>query len=157
MEMPKERLLLGSPVLVGMVRFAFHPTTHQWICTPGKSTFLFFMLARLFSVQQVVLLSDGLDIYLFYRGKVYCRPAELGFSFENLPENPNRKYSPIPALTGADSEAQSPFLDRFANVWPIQVSLKPDQWKHWVKQYNAAVLGMPLWSTGELMKGYVFS
>jgi len=154
--MPKERLLLGSPVLVGMVRFAFHPTTHQWICAPGKSTFLFFMLARLFSVQQVVLLSDGPDIYLFYRGKVYRRPAEL--SFENLPKNPNREYCPIPALVVGDFNDWASFLYRDANVWPIQASSpQPKRWKHWVKQYNAATLVMPLWSTEELMKGYVFS
>ena len=156
MEMQKGRFLLGSPVLVGMTRSAFHATTHRWICAPGKSTFLFFMLARLFSAQQVVLLCDGPEAYLFYCGKVYSRSAKLGF--HNLPKNPNRRYCPIPALIDVGYEGRGPPLNRIANVWPIQASSpKPDRWQHWVKQNGAATLGMPLWSTEELMRGYVFS
>ena len=156
MELPKERLLSGSPVLVGIARFAFHATTHRWICTPGKSTFLFFILARLFSAQQVVLLCEDPKTYLFYCGKVYRRSAKLGFL--DLPKNPNRRYWPIPALIDADFGERGPPLSRITNVWPIQASSpKPVRWKSWVKQYNAATLVMPLWSTEELMKGYVFN
>jgi len=131
-------------------------TTHERIFTPGKSTFLFFVLARLFSTHQVALLCNTTWAYLFYRGKVYRRPATNGFW--DLPENPERLYSPIFALIDVGCGDQGPNLGRDANVWPIQVSSpNPAQWKHWIGQNRAAALGMPLWSTEELMQGYVFS
>lgn len=42
---------------------------------------LIFMLARLISAGQVVLLYDSTSILLFYRGKVYSRAAPTGFVF----------------------------------------------------------------------------
>jgi hypothetical protein len=45
--------------------------------------FLNFMLARLLSARQVVLLCDVNRIRLFYRGQVYSRLTVLGL--ENLP------------------------------------------------------------------------
>jgi len=155
MDMPKERFSLGSPALVGVTRSASHATTHRRICSPGKSTFLFFMLTRLFSARQVVLLCNTPFAFLFYRGKVYRRSAEFGFW--DLPENPNRRYCPILALIDMGYKDKGPHLERGVGVWPIQASSNPAQWKHWVKQNKAATLGMPLWSTEELMRGYVSS
>ena len=156
MEMPEEWFFLGSPALVGVTRSTTHATAHLRICTPGKSTFLFFMLARLFSAHQVALLCDSLNLYLFYRGAVYRRSATFGFL--DLPRNPNRRYCPIFAFIDVDYGDRGPYLNRVANVWPIQASSpNPIRWKSWVKQHKAAVLGMPLWSTEELIKGCVSS
>ena len=41
--------------------------THQRICSPGKTTFLKFLLVWLISAHQVVLLCDNLSTYLFYQ------------------------------------------------------------------------------------------
>jgi len=154
--MPKERLLLGNLALVGVTISMPHATTHQRICIPGKSTFIFFMLARLFSVHQVALLCDSTWAYLFYRGKVYRRPAIYGFW--DLPENAKRLYSPVLALIDVKYKDYGPDLERNAEVWPIQVSSpNPARWERWVGQNGAATLGMPLWSTEELMGGYVLA
>lgn len=40
-------------------------------CPLGKTTFLKFVLARLISAGQVVLLCDNTEVYLFYHGQVY--------------------------------------------------------------------------------------
>jgi len=155
MEMPRERFLLGNPALVGVTRSASHATTHPRICSPGKSTFLFFMLTWLFLARQVVLLCDSAFAHLFYCGEVYRRSADLGFW--DLPTNPNSRYCPILALIDVDYKDRGPALERIANVWPIQASFpNPARWKGWVKQNDAATLGMPLWGTMELMQGYVF-
>ena len=149
-------VLIGQPGIGGCDQTASHATTDRRICSPGKSTFLFFMLTRLFSARQVVLLCNSTYAYLFYRGNVYRRPAMYGFW--DLPENPNRQYCPIPALIDVDYKNQGPSIERDANVWPIQASSpNPDRWKEWVKQNKASKLGMPLWTTEELMRGYVFS
>ena len=154
--MPKERFLLGSPGLVGVIRSPSRAATHRRICAPGKSTFLFFMLARLFSARQVTLLFGTTYAYLFYRRKVYRRSAKLG-SWD-LPKNPKRRYCPILGFIDADYTNRGPRVKHVANVWPIQFSSpNPIRWKHWVKQNGAATLGMPLWTTDELMRGYVFS
>ena len=155
MELPKEWLSLGSPALVGMTRSPSHATTHRRIYTPGKTTFLFFVLARLFSARQVALLSEATHAYLFYRGKVYTRPAKFGFW--DLPKNPKSRYCPILTPIDADYGDRGPNLGRNANVWPIQASSpNPARWKQWVKQNGAAILGMPLWTAEELMAGCVF-
>jgi len=78
--------------------------------------------------------------------------------FWDLPENPKRLYSPIWALIDVDYRDKGPSLDRDADVWPIQVSSpNPARWKQWVEQNRAATLGMPLWSTEELIGGYVLA
>ena len=114
------------------------------------------MLARLLSAHQVALLVKTTYAYLFYQGKVYRRSAKL--AFWDLPKNPKHEYCPILGLIDVDHKDRGPNLERGVNVWPIQVSSpNPRLWKHWVRQNEAATLGMPLWSTEELMRGYVFS
>ena len=50
-----------------------------------------FMLARLISADQVVLLCGSNNIYLFYQGRVYMRLTQ--FSIGSLPER-REKYCP---------------------------------------------------------------
>jgi len=45
----------------------------------GKTMFLKFMLARLISARQVVLLYITSKVFLFYHDKVYSRPTRDGF------------------------------------------------------------------------------
>ena len=116
------------------------------------------MLARLLSLRQVVLLCDNIDIYLFYRGKVYHTEK---FTSGILPtKRPGIEYCPIWGLIDVDSENQAPpaSITSGVDIWPIQTSSpKPDRWHTWIKYTQGAVLGMSLWNVRELMSGYVFN
>ena len=139
---------------VSMTRSSPHATTHRHIRSLGKTTFLKFMLARLISARQVVVLCDNNRCYLFYAGTVYSRPAEFGFVA--LPTHKESEDFPVWALIDLDFQERGPQVGS-ANVWAIQTSSpNPIRWKSWRKQHRAALLGMPLWSMEELMKGYAF-
>lgn len=127
-------------------------TTHEHPL--GKTTFLCFMLTRLVSARQVVVLVDRDDIHLFYRGQVYQR--RKGFAFGTLPVRQGVPYCPIWALIDMGDKNEQPCFGGSSNVWPIQTSSpNPIQWKSWTKQCGAAKVGMPLWNMKELMEGYV--
>jgi hypothetical protein len=129
--------------------------THQHICSPGKTTFLKFMLAQLVSADQVVLLCTTVYTHLFYSGCVYTRPTEFGF--EDLPRFKGGYY-PVWALIDTDFRQHGPPVGSGSINWPIQASSpKPIQWKQWSKQFGATLLGMPQWNMKELIAGYVFS
>ena len=128
--------------------------THQ-VRSPGKTTFLNFMLAQLISPRQVVVLCDNFKAYLFYSGQVYSRSMAL--DLEALPNHPQIDYFPIWALIDADLRSHELPFTYELNIWPIQASSpNTTRWKAWSKQFGAAVLGLPLWNMGELMKGCVF-
>ncbi len=151
----KGAVLTGQPGIGASLRSLPCATTHQRIF-PGKTTFLKFMLARLISARQVVLLCDSSDVHLFYRGQVYFRSAMFGFG--GLPKRRRTPYCPIWALIDMDYQHQGPPITGSSNIWPIQASSPdPARWKHWHKQNGAALLGLPPWNMEELMKGYVFS
>ena len=136
-----------------MTRSPLHTMTYWSIRSPGKTTFLMFMLARLISAHQVVLLCDNSELHLFYRGQVYYQSTE---SYITLPQSPY----PIWSLIDVDFQDRGPPCDITGNldVWPIQTSSpKPVRWQCWSKQIDAAILGMPLWTMEELIEGYVFS
>ena len=99
-----------------------HETTDRRIHSPGKSTFLKFMLACLISAQVVLQYTVSM-VRLFFDGKVYSRPASRGL--EGLPVHRNAPYSPIWALIDMDLKKQEPPVDPETNVWPIQAS-SPD-------------------------------
>ena len=153
----KGAVLTGQPgVGVSTNRSFPRAATHQRIRSPGKTTFLKFMLARLILARQVVVLCDNGSNYLFYAGTVYSRPADDG-GFKNLPTNQNVRYFPVWALIDVDYENKGPSVGS-RNVWPIQTCPPyPSRWKAWCKQNGAAVLGMPLWTSQELVKWYAFS
>ena len=124
---------------------------HRPTCSPGKTTFLKFMLARLISAHQVVLLCDDPETHLFYHGKVYSR--SISFGFKDLPRRRVMGYCPIWALIDVGSSAWEPPIVEAMVVWPIQASSNPGQWRWWNKQYRTALLGMPRWNTKELVGG----
>jgi len=113
------------------------------------------MLARLISADQVVVLCGSLNIYLFYQGRVYMRLTQFGLG--DFPEHQG-KYCPVWTLIDVDFNDRGPPLDSTSNAWPIQAS-SPNRirWKSWLKQYQGAKFGMPLWNMEELVAGYVFS
>ena len=138
-----------------MNRSSPRATTHWHDCSPGKTTFLKYMLARLIVAGQVVVLCDSKINYLFFDDTVYSRPAEFGF--DNLPRRIKTAYFPVWALIDVDYKEGEPSLAN-TNVWPIQASPpNPIRWKSWRKQNGAALLGMPLWTRKEPVEGYVFS
>jgi hypothetical protein len=156
-ETPKEQCSLGSPAPVRLCDPA-PPlmTTHRRIHSPGKTTFLKFMLARLISARQVVLLCDNGMVYLFYCGKVYSQQTESGF--QGLPRRQRTRYCPIWALIDVGFGDQGPPVSLSSNMWPIQTtSPNPRRYKSWRKQNGAALLGMRIWEMEELIEGYVFS
>jgi hypothetical protein len=111
------------------------------------------MLARLISVNQVVLLCLSTQLFLFFDGKVYTR-GDL--NLWHLPKH-SRGQS-MWTLADMDSEQQGPHFNKAHRIWPIQASSPdPNRWKTWIKQFGAGMLGMPLWNMEELMKGYVIS
>ncbi|KAF9779812.1 hypothetical protein BJ322DRAFT_1086617 [Thelephora terrestris] len=117
----------------------------------GKTTFLKYMLVRLLSARQVVLLYEKSGIYLFYLGQVYFSAAR---NFGHLPEHRTKGFCPVWALIDADLEAQEPPIRAHSNIWPIQASPPdPIRWKVWVRQNHASILGMPKWNMEELVKG----
>src|SRR5258708_10563390 len=101
----KGAVLTGQPGIGASLRYLPSATTHQHI-SPGKTTFLKFMLARLISARQVVLLCDSSDVHLFYRGQVYFRSAMFGFG--GLPKRRRTPYCPIWALIDMDYQHQGP-------------------------------------------------
>jgi len=114
------------------------------------------MLARLISARQVVILCTTSTAYLFYHGKVYSRRTLHGF--EDLPRRRGGLYCPIWMLVDVDGHDHGPPIGAGENIWPIQASSpNPIRWKSWRKQYDATLLGMPLWKMDELVEGYVFS
>ena len=139
-----------------MTRSPLCATTHWCIRSPGKTTFLKFMLARLIQAGQVVLLCDASRTHLFYKGQAYSRSTVP--NFDNLPMHLKMPYYPIWALIDVDHKSTEPPISTTRSVWPIQTSSpNPTQWKSWRKQYGAALLGLPLWDTEELMQGCVLS
>lgn len=148
---PTGAVLTGQPGTGELYRHIPSPSdTHRLICSPGKTTFLMFMLVRLISALQVVLFCGSSKIYLFYRGRAYCRPTESGF--DNLPIHTKRH--PIWALINMDYKDHGPPITEEPNIWPIQAaSTNPVRWKSWSRQNEAALLGMPRWTEEELTKG----
>ena len=149
-------VITGQPGIGGSpTRSSPHTMTHRPAHSPGKTTFLIFMLARLISAHQVVLLCGNAKIHLFYRGQVYYQPAESDFTL------PRSLYDhPIWSLIDVDFKDREPpeSITGIRSVWPIQTSSpNPVRWKYWSKQAEAAILGMPLWTMEELVKGYVFN
>ena len=126
--------------------------THRFIHRLGKSFFLNFVLARLISAEQVVVLSAEDTIFLFYGGTVYKRSP---VHFSELPTCKRKERWPIWTLIDADGDCGPP-INSWDNIWPIQVSSPhPTRWKGWRKQRGAAIFGMCLWDEEELMEGYV--
>jgi hypothetical protein len=130
-------------------------TIYQPIRSPGKTTFLNFVLARLIAARQVVLTCSSLQVCLFYQGRVYSRPPQSGFY--NLPERLDENYYPMWTLVDVDNRKDGPVLPEASNIWPIQASPPNNiRWAAWRKQFGAAVWGMPLWDMEELIAGYAF-
>jgi hypothetical protein len=104
------------------------------------------MLVRLISASQIILLCGPTSAFLFYSGTVYRRQTTADLS--DLPEREGG-YRPLWTLIDLDSVKQGQPLDL------IQISGRSrhalDQWELWSKQCRAALFGLPLWNTEELM------
>jgi len=143
-----------SGIGTSLIKFLPHASTHQCVGSPGKTTFLGFLLVQLLSLGQVVLLCDSDEALLFYHGQVYSRSAKD--AFRDLPTN--REYFPVWTLIEADRMKDGPSISLNFDIWAIQASsLHPNRYKSWRKQTGAALLGMPLWSKRELKEGCVFN
>jgi len=96
-------------------------------------------------------------MYIFYSGKVYTRPRKD--DYKGLPQIRDKSlYFPEWMLIDSDFDSGGAPVGDEEDIWPVQsTSPNPIRWKSWSKQYDSALLGMPLWTTKELMKGCVFS
>ncbi len=103
----KGAVVTGQPGIGASLRSLPCATTHQHI-SPGKTTFLKFMLMWLVSAHQVVLLCDSTDIHLFYHGQVYFWLMESGFRY--LPGHKGTLYYPIWALIDVDFQDHGPYF-----------------------------------------------
>ena len=150
----------GGIVLTGQPGVGASLWLNSYLCNnspvfhcPGKTLFLDFMLLRLMSANQVVLLFTGSALYLFCDEHVYMRVP--GY-FLNLPTFQGASRFPIWTLVDADDLNHAPPINVSQNIWPIQASSpNPNRWNTWSKRRDAALLGMPLWDIHELMEGYV--
>ena len=114
--------------------------TRRRICSPGKITFLKFMLVWLLSARQVVLLCDSSVVFVFYHCQVYSRSLKSGF--DDLPTRLGTSYSPVWALIDTDDNDRGPPFTSHSNIWPIQTSSPNSvRWKSRSKQNKAATLG----------------
>ena len=73
------------------------------------------MLARLIATRQVVPLCNNSYPHLFYHGKVYRHPMDVG-AFENLPTHKNIQYYPILVLIDVDYENWGPPITDSSNT-----------------------------------------
>jgi len=129
-------------------------TAHLHTCSLGKTLFLTFMLVKLISAGQVVLLYNPPEVYLFYHGQVYSRLAKDGF--ESLPKHRRMTYCPIWALIDGDYGSQGLPIGLSPVTWPVYASSpSPTRWTPLLEQNGATLLGMPLWNMEELLQGYV--
>ena len=81
----------------------------------------------------------------------------MGFYYEDLPKQREKRYCPVWALIDMDYRSEQPPISGTSNIVPIQASPQGSVlWKSWKKQYRAALFGMPLWSMEELIEGYVY-
>ena len=129
-----------------------HMCGHSAAHPIGKSTFLMFLLARLISARQVVILGNKIKSNLFYRGKVYRKMQYLG----DLPTLfQNEREQPAWALIDGDCMTEVPFTMN-AQIWPIlATSPQPIRWQQsWGRQLNAFMWGMPKWNFEELVAWY---
>ena len=146
----------GESWIKSMTRSPLHVTAYRRIRSPGKTTFLKFMLVRLISAHQVVLVCGSTIAFLFYCGEVYSRSTSSGL--EGLPKHRHEGYHPVWGLVDVDYQTGGPPISEMSNIWPIQASSpKSDRWKAWSKQSGASMIGMPRWSTKDLIRGFVFS
>ena len=75
-------VLTGQPgVGVSVIRPPPRVTTHQRTRSPGKTTFLNFMLTRLISAGQLVLLCEDSEFHLFYNDKCALGRRGLAYAF----------------------------------------------------------------------------
>jgi hypothetical protein len=127
------------------------------LCSPspahplGKSTFLKFLLARLISARQVVVLGDKTEIHLFYNGNVYKKNHYIN----ELPTlSRDKRVQNVWTLIDGDGMTNVPF-GMSVKIWPIlATSPQPQRWKSWYKQLGAPIWGMPKWNVDELMPWY---
>ena len=157
----KGAVIIGQPgigaSLTGLLPRA---STHQCIPSPGKTTFLIYLLARLLSLDQPSLVCDNQLGYLFYQGLVYSRPAYDAFF--NLPYRQpdlpgSEEYFPVWAMIDNDTAKTEPPISPRLNLWAIQASSpQPYRYQSWKKQNGAAGLGLPPWDEDELVDGCVF-
>lgn len=115
-----------------------------------------YMLVRLISAHQNVLLCSSDIVWFFYGDEVYIRQP-IGLSFHHLPQRKKGVYFPTLALIDLDSQKIPPTISTIFNMWPIQASSpRPERYESWSKQAKAALVGLPRWETPELKKGCVF-
>ena len=149
-------VLTGQPGIgVSMTGSSPCTITHRHITFPGKTIFLYYMLVRLISARQPVLLYTSTTTIFFYRGEVYRQTTENHFWSIPIYQG---GYFPLWALIDIDSRLEPPPIEGGSRVWPIQSSSPdPIRWYRWRSQTGAALLGMHLWTMEELIQGCVFT
>src|ERR1700733_12149152 len=127
---------------VSMTRSTLYET-HQSIRFPGKSVFQNFMLAQLISAQQVVILFTSPQVYLFYQGQVYLRPATSNVDYLPCHTDADEPW-PIWTLIEVDYDEGGPPIEHNLDLWPIQTSSPaPICFELWKREYRASLFGMP--------------
>ncbi|KAI0790012.1 hypothetical protein C8Q75DRAFT_763582 [Abortiporus biennis] len=117
----------------------------------GKTSFQYYILARLLQQKQIIVASlDGESVLLFYFNKVYYASS----SFPGLLQYPVRSTSTetfLWSLVDTDKGKNEPAPGLQRNKFLVQsASPNPERYKQWVKEKNALIYGMKLWTREEL-------
>ena len=152
----KGAVITGQPGIgASLTGSSPHTTTHWQIHSLGKTVFSEYLLAQLISTGEVVLFCNSVRILLFFCGKLYRRLTISGF--ECLPKPPLGTKHSIWTLIDL-GDPKGPPVTASQDIWPVQTSSpNPIRWVNWVKEYNAPMLGMGLWSIEELKQGFVLA
>ncbi|KAI0739476.1 hypothetical protein C8Q80DRAFT_1274537 [Daedaleopsis nitida] len=117
----------------------------------GKTTFLKYILARLLSEKQVVILYTTEYVFLFYQQRVYYHPEVPGV-LSRLPRTRSKHL--LWMLVDMDFVKRGPHLGIDLHVWPILASSpNRERWIGLTAQYDVRVWGMELWTREELISG----
>ena len=108
------------------------------------------MLICLIVRREPVVLYDGVITRLFYHGRVYTAKDDAQF-----PQNP-QTWCLIDHNSQLKADIPAFIVTNDREAYPVQASSpSPTNYKAWIKQFCATVLGMPLWSKDDIVKAYV--
>ncbi|KAI0061948.1 hypothetical protein BV25DRAFT_1826240 [Artomyces pyxidatus] len=119
----------------------------------GKSAFVAYIAIILLVQNQPFVLCRGRAVYLFFDGKVHKAKSHTNFHFDDIPTSKGRH--PMWALVDTD-ESREGITGGITtcSIFPTHIaSPNPDHYRGWVKERDARIWGLPLWSREELIAG----
>jgi hypothetical protein len=131
-------------------------TAHQPIRSPGKTIFLNFILARLISARQVVLVYDGTRLRLFLPGQSILSSGGVRFRYSSS-RSKHTILSHMDVDRRRQPEPRATYPNGIKSLADPDVLPGPPSMEVVAEAVQRCSVGVPLWDMEELMEGYVFS